>query len=513
LPLSSGQDYHWSKEYSQQVLTAKTSEKHLESGSGNNPPDYVRLFLNFQTIYGFKCYLYKCLYYEKNVLTHKTKTIVKKDRKRNMVKMNIVLPAMGEGIIEATVNKWLVAEGAVVKEDDPLVEVATDKVDSEVPSPAEGTIASINAAEGSVVKVGEVIAVIETNIETNPETTGKIEKEVDRIRTAIVEVKQEKKEIEKVSGDLKSRTPSGKFLSPLVRSVAAREDISHTELDSITGSGMDGRITKEDIFKYLDARKKEEKTVKTEKGKESSQKLSSGDEIIEMDRVRRLMAEHMVLSKRTSPHVTSFIDADVTRLVKWRNSVKERFLEAEGQKLTLTPIFIDAAARALYEFPMINISVVGNNIIKKKNINICMATALPDGNLIVPVIRNANEKSLTGLAKSVNDLADRARKNKLKPDEITGGTFTITNFGSFNNLSGTPIINQPQAAILGTGAVRKKPAVIETPDGDVIAIRHIMILSLSYDHRVIDGALAGKFLNRMKEILENYSAELNLTLN
>jgi 2-oxoglutarate dehydrogenase E2 component (dihydrolipoamide succinyltransferase) len=425
-----------------------------------------------------------------------------------MAKMNIVLPAMGEGVIEATVNKWLVAEGAVVKEDDPLVEVATDKVDSEVPSPAEGTITSIIAAEGSVVKVGEVIAVIEANIDANPETTGKIEKEVNRIRTTIAEVKQETKEIEKVSGNLKSRTPSGKFLSPLVRSVAARESISHTELDSITGTGMDGRITKEDIFKYLDARKKEEETVNTEKGKESSQILSSGDEIIEMDRVRRLIAEHMVLSKRTSPHVTSFIDADVTRLVNWRNSVKEKFLEAEGQKLTLTPIFIDAAARALYEFPMINISVDGNNIIKKKNINIGMATALPDGNLIVPVIRNANEKNLTGLARSVNDLADRARKNKLKPDEITGGTFTITNFGSFNNLSGTPIINQPQAAILGTGAVRKKPAVIETPDGDVIAIRHIMILSLSYDHRVVDGALAGKFLNRMKEILENYSAEI-----
>jgi len=425
-----------------------------------------------------------------------------------MAKMNILLPAMGEGVIEATVNKWLVTEGAVVKEDDPLVEVATDKVDSEVPSPAEGIIASINAAEGSVVKVGEVIAVIETNISETSETKGKIEKEVNRIRETIAEVKQEKKEIEKVSGDLKSRTPSGKFLSPLVRSVAAREDISHAELDGITGTGMDGRITKDDIFKYLDARKKEEETVKTEKGKESEQKLSSGDEIIEMDRVRRLIAEHMVLSKRTSPHVTSFIDADVTRLVNWRNSVKEKFLEAEGQKLTLTPIFIDAAARTLYEFPMINISVDGNNIIKKKNINIGIATALPDGNLIVPVIRNANEKNLTGLARSVNDLADRARKNKLKPDEITGGTFTITNFGSFNNLSGTPIINQPQAAILGTGVVRKKPAVIETPDGDVIAIRHIMILSLSYDHRVIDGALAGKFLNRIKEILENYSAEI-----
>ena len=234
---------------------------------------------------------------------------------------------------------------------------------------------------------------------------------------------------------------------------------------------------------------------------------SSGDEIIPMDRIRKIIAEHMVLSKRTSPHVTSFIDADVTRLVNWRNANKEKFLATEGQKLTLTPIFIDAVARALYEFPMINISVEGNNIIKKKNINIGMATALPDGNLIVPVIKNANEKNLTGLAKSVNDLAERARNNKLKPDEITGGTFTITNFGSYDNLAGTPIINQPQAAILGTGVVRKTPAVVETPDGDMIAIRQIMILSMSYDHRVIDGALAGRFLHRVKEILENYSPE------
>ena len=256
------------------------------------------------------------------------------------------------------------------------------------------------------------------------------------------------------------------------------------------------------------------KKKKAPESKQSSEISSAGsrssgkDEVIEMDRVRRLIADHMVMSKRTSPHVTSFIDADVTRLVMWRNSVKEKFLAKEGQKLTLTPVFIDAAARALNDFPMINISVDGTNIIKKRNINIGMATALPDGNLIVPVIKNANEKSITGIARAVNDLADRARNNKLKPDEISGGTFTITNFGSYNNLAGTPIINQPQAAILGTGAVRKMPAVIETPEGDVIAIRHIMILSLSYDHRVIDGALAGKFLKRVKEILEDYNADL-----
>jgi len=431
--------------------------------------------------------------------------------------MNILLPAMGEGVIEATVNKWLVSEGTPVKEDDPLVEVATDKVDSEVPSPAEGTIVSIIAAEGSVVKVGEVLAIIETSVISAPGTKKKVEKEVERIRETIAEARSEKKETEDLSRGMKSRTPSGKFISPLVRSIAAREGIGYDELDTITGTGMDGRITRDDMIRFLDISQKTKESAKTVSREKTSGmpekeqpagKQTSGDEIIEMDRVRRLIADHMVLSKKTSPHVTSFIDADVTKLVNWRNSVRERFQATEGQKLTLTPIFIDAAARALYEFPMINISVDGNNIIKKKNINIGMATALPDGNLIVPVIKNANEKNLTGLAKSVNDLAERARNNKLKPDEITGGTFTITNFGSYNNLAGTPIINQPQAAILGAGAVRKVPAVIETPDGDVIAIRQVMILSLSYDHRVIDGALAGKFLNKVKEILENYSGEI-----
>lgn len=433
-----------------------------------------------------------------------------------MATMNILLPAMGEGVIEATINKWLVTEGASVREDDPLVEVATDKVDSEVPSPADGTIVSIIAREGSVIKVGEIIALIENNITAPPEEKELISKEIGRIRETIEEVRNEKKEVEVLSHVMKSRTPLGKFISPLVRSIAARENLRYDELDKINGTGMDGRITKNDILKLIETRSKEEVSAigtAPVKVKEESEidKRSGKDEIIEMDRVRRLIADHMVLSKKTSPHVTSFIDADVTRLVNWRNSIKEKFYATEKQKLTLTPIFIDAAARALYEFPMINISVDGNNIIKKKNINIGMATALPDGNLIVPVIKNANEKNLTGLARSVNDLAERARSNKLKPDEITGGTFTITNFGSYNNLAGTPIINQPQAAILGTGVVRKTPAVIETPDGDMIAIRQIMILSLSYDHRVINGALAGKFLNRIKDILENYSPDIILS--
>jgi 2-oxoglutarate dehydrogenase E2 component (dihydrolipoamide succinyltransferase) len=408
----------------------------------------------------------------------------------------------------------LVAEGSIVKEDDPLVEVATDKVDSEVPAPASGKIVSIAAKDGAVIKVGGLLAIIENDSVQTKEETKKIEKEVERIRATIDTVKHEKKEEEILSHDLKSRTPSGKFITPLVRNIAAREGVSYAELDQIKGTGMDGRITKDDILKIIEDRKKAtvaSKAVTTaEVVKETRSEIprSGTDEVIPMDRVRKLIADHMVMSKRTSPHVTSFIDADVTRLMNWRNANKDKFLAAEGQKLTLTPIFIDAVARALYEYPMVNISVDGTNIIRRKNINIGMATALPDGNLIVPVIKNANEKNLTGLAKAVNDLATRARSNKLKPEEITGGTFTITNFGSYNNLAGTPIINQPQAAILGTGVVKKMPAVIETPEGDMIAIRQIMILSLSYDHRVIDGALAGKFLNKVKEILENYSPEI-----
>ena len=431
-----------------------------------------------------------------------------------MARMNIVLPAMGEGVIEATINKWLVTEGSYVREDDPVVEVATDKVDSEVPAPCEGTLVSIIAKEGSVLGIGDIIAIIENNTLPTTEEVAKVAKEVERIRETIETARLEKNEVELLSRDMKSRTPSGKFISPLVRSIVAREGINYSELDLTPGTGMDGRITKDDIYKILERRKKAEEasaaatsvSLKIKEVLSDNQTIS--DEIIPMDRVRKLIADHMVMSKRTSPHVTSFIDADVTGVVNWRNANKEKFLATEGQKLTLTPIFIDAVAKALYEYPMINVSVEGNNIIKKKNINIGMATALPDGNLIVPVIKNANEKNLTGLAKAVNDLAERARNNKLKPDEITGGTFTITNFGSYNNLAGTPIINQPQAAILGTGVVRKTPVVIETKEGDMIGIRQIMILSLSYDHRVIDGALAGKFLHKIKEILENYSPDL-----
>jgi 2-oxoglutarate dehydrogenase E2 component (dihydrolipoamide succinyltransferase) len=440
-----------------------------------------------------------------------------------MAKIEVFLPAMGEGVIEATINKWLVPEGSRVEEDDPLVEVATDKVDSEVPSPAAGILTKIVLQEGAVPKVGDVIAIIENEVAYEPQEASKVEQEVSRVRETIEEVRTEKKSVEAVAGELKSRTPGGRFLSPLVRSMAAAEGISYDELDTISGTGMDGRITKDDVSAWLKAKSGEavakaetsapvkatELKVAATEEKSDAPRLTpaAGDQIVEMDRVRRLIADHMTMSKRTSAHVTSYIDADVTKLVNWRNGVKDRFLAKEGVKLTLTPIFIDAAARALRDYPMLNSSVDGSRIIIKKNINIGMATALPDGNLIVPVIKNCDEKSITGIARAVNDLADRARKNKLKPDEISGGTFTLTNFGSYDNLAGTPIINQPQVAIIGTGAVRKTPVVVETPEGDTIGIRQIMILSLSYDHRIVDGALAGKFLRRIKEILENYGPE------
>lgn len=467
-----------------------------------------------------------------------------------MAKMDILLPAMGEGVIEATITKWLVTEGSKVNEDDPIVEVATDKVDSEIPSPATGTIVSIVAKEGVVQKVGSPLAIIENeNVKASDET--KVNKEVERVFETVSSLKQEKTSVETVSGDMKSRTPSGKFISPLVRSMASKEGIGYDELDRIKGTGMDGRITKDDFLSYVDLRKGDTSEKEIEPQRKPVPEIqpqrqpvpesvpqkppvpevepqrspvpeadpqrqpapeikpSKDDEVIPMDRVRKLIADHMVMSKRTSAHVTSFIDADVTKLVEWRNANKNKFYEKEGQKLTLTPFFIDATAKALYEIPMVNVQVDGTNIIKKKNINIGMATALPDGNLIVPVIKNANEKSLTGLAKAVNDLANRARNNKLKPDEISGGTFTLTNYGSYDNLAGTPVINQPQTAILGTGAVRKTPVVIESALGDMIGIRQIMILSLSYDHRVIDGALAAKFLRKIKQILEDYTPELS----
>lgn len=442
-----------------------------------------------------------------------------------MAKVEIILPAMGEGIIEATITKWLVSEGSVVEEDDPVVEVATDKVDTEIPSPASGIIRGLAFAEGEIPKVGEVIAYIENEqvSKVSSESVPKIEAEFLEVKDLSLAAREEKKEIVKAGEELKSRTPGGRYLSPLVRQIADREEISHADLDKISGTGMDGRITRDDILELVASRDANSGTdapgesvpaAATPKAVKEPASGSArvnayteaGDEIIEMDRMRKLIAEHMVNSKRTSPHVTTFIDVDVTDIMNWRNRVKDNFLKREGTKLTLTPIFFEATARTLRQFPGINISVDGTNIIRKKNINIGMATALPDGNLIVPVIKKADEKSLIGLARDVNDLANRARQSKLKPDEISGGTFTITNYGTVGNLMGTPIINQPQCAILGIGAVRKMPAVIESPSGDSIGIRHILYLSLSYDHRVIDGALGGMFVKRLKENLENFAS-------
>ncbi len=462
-----------------------------------------------------------------------------------MAKIELLLPAMGEGIIEATITKWLAKEGEMVEEDQPLLEVATDKVDSEIPSPVNGVLSKILMAEGEVPSVGSLLAEIETGGESEDPDREEVINEVTRIT--------EKPDQETLSAEndkalkpgsqpeqMPRHTSSGKFLTPLVRSIAVNENIPVSELDLIDGSGDGGRITREDILTYLRKRMPEgeasqeylSETVSDQEDapamqakpdhkqseadpdeqphhqpvprQQSETTTGKGDRLIEMDRMRKLIAGHMVASKQTSPHVTSFIDADVTGLVSWREANKEEFRKRENQKMTYTPVFIEAAARAIRDYPGINVSVEGTTIIMKKNINIGVAVALNDGNLIVPVIKNADDKSLTGLIKAVNDLAGRARVNKLEPNEISGGTFTITNFGTFGNISGTPIINQPESAILGVGAITKKPVVMETPMGDVIAIRHIMTLSLSYDHRVVDGALGGMFLKRIAEYLESF---------
>ena len=459
-----------------------------------------------------------------------------------MAKIEVLLPAMGEGIIEATITKWLVKEGDKVEEDQSLVEVATDKVDSEIPAPEEGVIEKLLFNEDDIPKVGDTIAILSTNGSSEEETV-EVKKEIparpsaDKAGPAGEKEEQQSTpenipgvellpNKEKISSDVLvvSKTPGGKFLSPLVRNIAQKENVSIEELDRINGSGNTGRITKNDIINYIktrtntgiepasqpDSNLAQAATSQAHKPEINKEAVYSGDyEIIEMDRMRKLIADHMVQSKQTSPHVTSFIETDVTNIVNWRNKNKERILDNDGVKLTFTPIFIEAVVKALKDYPMINVSVDGDKIIKKKNFNIGIATALPTGNLIVPVIKNADRLNLLGLASGVNDLATRARDNKLKPDEIQGGTFTLTNFGTFGNTTGTPIINQPQVAILGVGAIEKKPAVIETPTGDAIAIRHKMILSLAYDHRVIDGALGGMFLKRISDYLENFDIKRN----
>ncbi|MBK9291203.1 MAG: 2-oxo acid dehydrogenase subunit E2 [Bacteroidetes bacterium] len=440
-----------------------------------------------------------------------------------MATFEIVMPKMGESVIEATITKWLKQPGDMVSEDDPIVEIATDKVDSEIPSPVEGKLIKQLYKEGDVVAVGLPIAVISLDGEdavagedapAAPQPEAIPGAELIAGGTAAADV------------PAPVSTP-GRFYSPLVKSIAKAENIGQEELDRIPGSGKDGRVTKEDVLNYLKNRSQAPQPVAATPAPapqaasapapapaKPAQKIEApkvvteaGDQIVEMDRMRRIIADHMVMSKHVSPHVTSFIDVDVTNIVNWRNRVKDSFFKREGEKITYTPIFFEAAAKALKEFPQINASVDGYNIILRKNINIGMATALPNGNLIVPVIKNVDEKSLLGITKSVNDLANRARANKLLPDEIQGGTFTITNFGTFDSITGTPIINQPQVAILAVGAIRKQPAVIETEFGDVIAIRHIMILALAYDHRIVDGALGGMFLKKMKQLLEGFNPE------
>jgi 2-oxoglutarate dehydrogenase E2 component (dihydrolipoamide succinyltransferase) len=432
-----------------------------------------------------------------------------------MSEFNLVMPKMGESVQEATITKWLVKPGDSVSEDDPLVEIATDKVDTEIPSPVAGKIGRILFNEGSVVPVGEIIALIILHGEAQQAgSTSTTTEAHDEIRsTGAAESSQAKVAVS--SEQLYLRKGSkGRFYSPLVRSIAKHENISRAELDAINGTGLNGRVTKQDIIEYLRQKKGTgapshpvtEAKPATPSGppQQAQKKFQEGDEIVEMDRLRKLIAEHMVMSKHTSPHVTNFIEADVTNLVKWRERMKDEFMTKEKQKLTFMPAFTEAAALALKEFPGVNASVDGTKIIFRRNINIGIAVALPTGNLIVPVLKNADQRNLRGLALEINRLSDSARRNKLSPDDIQGGTFTITNFGTFGNLSGTPIINQPEAAILATGAIVKKPAVVETASGDAIAIRHLIVLSLTYDHRIIDGALGGKFLKKVADILANF---------
>ena len=428
-----------------------------------------------------------------------------------MSKFEVKLPKMGESVAEATITSWLKNVGDSIELDEAIVEIATDKVDSEVPSEVEGTLIEILFESDAVVKVGETIAIIEiegaettssTPVKATTEEVAAIEESVQEVIAAV--------RIDKVSA-------SGKFFSPLVRNIATKEGISMDVLEQIPGTGKEGRVTKNDILDFVKKGKQSpakvvekqlEKVIvkttisKAPKVSQAPVSMNGEDEIIEMTRMGKMISHHMVQSVQTSAHVQSFIEVDVTNIVNWRNRVKDAFLKREGQKITYTPIFMQAVATAIREFPMINIALDGDKIIKRGNINLGMAAALPDGNLIVPVIKNADQLNLIGMTKQVNSLASKARAGKLSPDDIQGGTYTVTNVGGFGSVFGTPIINQPQVAILALGAVRKVPAVIETPQGDFIGIRHKMFLSHSYDHRVVNGALGGMFIKRIKELLE-----------
>ncbi|HNG83472.1 MAG TPA: dihydrolipoamide acetyltransferase family protein [Bacteroidia bacterium] len=435
-----------------------------------------------------------------------------------MSQVELKMPKMGESVAEATITKWLKKEGDRVEQDEPILEIATDKVDSEVPSTAAGILVKQLYNEGDVVAVGKSIAIIGDSASSAAPTPSVPKAEEVKIAVAPVVATQS------TTAATTAVSASSKFYSPLVRNIAQQENVSSAELDAIAGTGAEGRVTKKDILQFIENRKSGNGQIAQNTSAPAVQPattpqpkapaaipVTDGDvEIIEMDRMRKLIADHMVMSKHTSPHVTSFVEADVTNMVMWRNKVKNDFEKREKEKITFTPLFIEAIVRAIKDYPMINCSLDGTKILLKKNINIGMATALPSGNLIVPVIKNADRMNLVGLTKSVNDLSGRARKNKLSPDEIAGGTFTLTNVGTFGNVMGTPIINQPQVAIMAAGAIRKKPAVIETEFGDTIGIRHMMFLSLSYDHRIVDGSLGGSFLRKVADYLEQFDVNRNL---
>ncbi|MGN6605030.1 MAG: dihydrolipoamide acetyltransferase family protein [Ginsengibacter sp.] len=433
-----------------------------------------------------------------------------------MSTVDLIIPKLGESIMEATILKWHKKPGDKVQMDETVLDIATDKVDSEVPSTAEGTISEILYKENDVVPIGQVIARIDTG-------DGSSESQSSPSSSMSTEEPEEAEVMEEVpyTPDEKRSTGNGsgiRFYSPLVLNIASSEGISMSELEKIDGTGQDGRVSKKDILAYLEKRKsapaKEERTQAppqrhevpaTSQRQEYSPTVYSGNvEIIEMDRMRKMIAKHMTDSKHTSAHVTSFAECDVTNLVLWREKNKKEFEKREGEKITYTPLFIEAVIKCIKKYPMINSSVDGDRIIIKKDINIGMATAMPTGNLIVPVIKNADQLNLTGLTKQVNSLANAARNNKLRPDDTANGTFTLTNVGTFGSIMGTPIINQPQVAILAVGAIKKRPVVIETAQGDSIAIRHMMYLSLSYDHRIIDGALGSTFLNAVANELQNF---------
>lgn len=444
------------------------------------------------------------------------------------------MPKMGESIAEATIIRWLKNEGDRVEKDEPIVEIATDKVDSEIPSTEAGILVKQMYKDGDVVKVGEPVAMINTEGGASavapaptaaPATTPVVETPV-AVEAAVTAIENQIQAAQPAAEPL-SNADGSRFYSPLVLNIARTEGVSMSELETVPGTGKEGRVTKSDILAYVANRGNAQPAaaaasvsampvapvattpvISTQTPAKVEVKshilLNPGDELIEMDRVRKLIADHMVMSKHTSPHVTSFVEADVTNLVNWRNRVKDSFKKREGENITFTPIFIEAVAKAIKDFPMINVSVDGTTIIKRKNINVGMAVAQQNGNLIVPVIKNADTMNLLGLTRAVNELANRARIGKLTPDEIQGGTYTLTNVGSFGNVLGTPVINQPQVAIMAVGAIRKKPAVLETEYGDVIAIRHMMYLSHSYDHRVVDGALGGMFVRRVADYLEQW---------